>query len=293
MSLIILMGIFGCNRDVVIGVENLPMGESFVLKMDGQTLVHRDFNLWIAESASMRKTHQLQLWYGERQCILSDAVIVGEVGFGDFTHSSNWSCPGLLGYAMHPVGELLVGESEVTVGLWQQIKGEDQEDICGAECPKSNINWLQALEFANQMSMLEGLGQCYRKGKGSDLVEMDPDCTGYRLPTDEEWTTFSSLNPTMPYADSETSETVGWVRDNSDVERHPVCELPRNGYALCDITGNVWEWCWDTFERAQLRRVRGGGFTSVPEVALRENGVDFPANLGAEHIGFRLVRIGR
>ena len=58
---------------------------------------------------------------------------------------------------MHPVGDLLVGESEVTVGLWQQIKGEDQEDVCGAECPKSNINWLQALEFANQMSMLEGL----------------------------------------------------------------------------------------------------------------------------------------
>ena len=77
-----------------------------------------------------------------------------------------------------------------------------------------------------------------------------------------------------------------------NVERHPVCE-PRNGYKLCDVTGNVWEWCWDTFERPQLRRVRGGGFTSVSEVALRENGVDFPANLGAEHIGFRLVRTGR
>ena len=118
---------------------------------------------------------------------------------------------------MHPVGDLLVGESEVTVGLWQQIKGEEQEDVCGAECPKSNINWLQALEFANQMSMLEGLGQCYRKGKEStDVVEIEClDCKGYRLPTDEEWMTFSSLDPTMPYADAEHAETVGWVRGNS------------------------------------------------------------------------------
>ena len=97
----------------------------------------------------------------------------------------------------------------------------------------------------------------------------------------------------MPYADSETASKVAWVRENSNVERHPVCELKANGYQLCDITGNVWEWCWDTPERKELRRVRGGGFTSAPEVALRSNGVDFPANLGAEHVGFRLVRTAR
>ncbi len=293
MHFVILIGLLGCTRDVVVGVEDLPVGESFVLTMDGQTVVNRDFNLWSVEAVSMRKTHQLQLWYGERQCVLTNAVIVGEIGFGELTHRSNWSCPGLLGYKMHPVDDLLVGESEVTVGLWQQIKGEERDDVCGAECPKSNINWLQALEFANQMSMLEGLSQCYRKEETTGSVQMEQDCTGYRLPTDEEWMTFSSLNPVMPYADSETTSEVGWVRDNSDVERHPVCELQRNGYQLCDVTGNVWEWCWDTFDRPKLRRVRGGGFTSIAQVALRENGVDFPKNLGAEHIGFRLVRSAR
>ena len=125
MHFVILIGLLACNRDVVVGVENLPMGESFVLTMDGQPVVNHDFNLWSVESVSMRKTHQLQLCYGERQCVLENALIAGEIGLGELTHRSNWSCPGLLGYKMYPVDELLVGESEVTVGLWQQIKGEE------------------------------------------------------------------------------------------------------------------------------------------------------------------------
>ena len=188
------------------------------------------------------------------------------------------------------------GEDGTAKKAGEGRKGEDQEDVCGADCPKSNINWIQTLEFANQMSMIEGLTQCYRRNETegtANKVERIPECTGYRLPTDAEWMHFSSQDTSMPYADSETASKVAWVRDNSNVERHPVCELKANGYQLCDITGNVWEWCWDTPERKELRRVRGGGFTSAPEVALRSNGVDFPANLGAEHVGFRLVRTAR
>ena len=292
--MILFVTMIGCTRDLVIGVENLPVGESFAVRMDGEQLTNRDFNVWVAPSVSMREDHVVQLWYGEHQCLLTNPTVEGEWGVGELTHKSTWSCPGLLDYRMHSVGELLVGEAEITVGLWQQIKGEETEDTCGADCPKSNINWLQALEFANQMSMLEGLTQCYVRGgeqSGASIsIEAVAGCNGYRLPTDEEWMQFSSQDASKPYADSEQAQTVGWVRENSNLERHPVCERTPNGFQLCDVTGNVWEWCWDTPKRPELRRVRGGGFTSLPEVALRSNGVDFPANLGAEHIGFRLVR---
>ncbi len=281
--------VLGCTRDVVVGVEDLPEGESFVLSLDGVRMDHQSAGMWRASSVDMREQHTLQLWYGERECTLDTSTVSGELGFGDWSHQTAWECPGLLGYAMYPVDDLLVGQSEVTVGLWQLLKGEAQEDTCGARCPKSNINWLQALEFSNQMSIAEGLEQCYQNNP-TGQVDLKEGCTGYRLPTDEEWSRLSSKDSTRPYADSDSAPLVGWVRENSDLQRHPVCELQRNGYDLCDTTGNVWEWCWDTPERTELRRVRGGGFTSAPDVARLDNAVDFPAHLGAEHIGFRLVR---
>ncbi len=289
--LVIAGGLFavGCTRDVVVGVSDLPAGEAFQLTLDGQPMQTLSLNTWSSPALSMRETHQLQLWYGERECTLSNPIVEGQLGFGEWTHKTDWSCAGLIGYEMLPVGELLVGKSEVTVGLWQQLKGEDSEDPCGAQCPKSNLNWLQALEFANQLSMVEGLDQCYTK-EAQGVVTVVSGCNGYRLPTDAEWTELSSQDKSTPFADSQTVTEVGWMRDNSDLQRHPVCQLQTNGFGLCDTTGNVWEWVWDTVQRKELRRVRGGGFTSVADVARLDNVVDFPMGLGAEHVGFRLVR---
>ena len=191
---------------------------------------------------------------------------------------------------MELIDQLWVGKAEVSVGLWSQIQGEDEDDTCGSTCPKSDINWTQTLEFANQLSMSEGLEQCYSPVEGAP-IQVSAECSGYRIPTDSEWMSFASEDSKLPYADNENVTNVGWVKINSGLERHPSCTLDVNGFGLCDITGNVWEFCWDTPpEKPSLRRVRGGGFTSTKEVALLSNSVDFPSSLGAPHIGFRLVR---
>ena len=38
---------------------------------------------------------------------------------------------------------------------------------------------------------------------------------------------------------------VAWYTDNSGRETHDVCGKQKNGYGLCDMSGNVYEWVWD------------------------------------------------
>lgn len=281
--------LMGCSRDVSIGVQNLPEGETFRLEWSGGELKQIEPNQWRATGVASNQSYSMTLWYGQQQCTLDQPELLVEYGLGAVTHLSDWTCAGMMGYEMLEVDELWIGKSEVTVGLWRQLKGDDVEDSCGATCPKSNVNWIQTLEFANQLSMMEGLEQCYVQ-VGEDIPQLKKDCTGYRLPTDDEWMKVST-KVDMPYADSEEAVNVGWVKENSEMKRHPVCEKQPNGFGLCDMTGNVWEWTTEvSVQRPELRRVRGGGFTSAPEVAMRTNAVDFPAHIGAEHIGFRLVR---
>ena len=95
---------------------------------------------------------------------------------------------------------------------------------------------------------------------------------------------------------------------NSMGRTHPTCSKSPNGYGLCDMSGNVWEWVWDHYDadyylslprevtyptgpaKGTVRVQRGGGW----KVAARYQRVYYrdplsPFFLGAT-LGFRLVR---
>jgi sulfatase modifying factor 1 len=179
--------------------------------------------------------------------------------------------------------------------------------------PVSGVNWYDAVKYCNWLSEKEGLTPCYNlKGK---LTECDFSTDGYRLPTEAEWEYAARgghKSQGYEYAGSNNVDDVGWYEGNSGGQTHPVGQKQPNELGLYDISGNMWEWCWDWYGKdyyasspstdpigpssgtgayiADADRARRGGSYREKAIYLR---VAFRGADGATYrgdSGFRLVR---
>ena len=106
------------------------------------------------------------------------------------------------------------------------------------------------------------------------------------------------------YAGSNTVDAVAWHYGNSGGSTHPVGQKSPNAWGLYDMSGNVWEWCWDWYgnyptnasvdpvgPRDGSYRVNRGGSWLIgpadPRAAYR--GRSSPA-CAWSYLGFRLAR---
>jgi formylglycine-generating enzyme required for sulfatase activity len=202
----------------------------------------------------------------------------------------------------------------VTQGEYQSIMGTNPSywSSCGTDCPVESITWDEMAEYANALSVLDGLTECFTCLNGSCRTTISPyTCDGYRLPTEAEWEYAARAGTDYVYAGSNNVGDVAWSSSNSS-STSPVAQLDPNDWGLYDMSGNVWEWIWDLHSSSYYssspssdpegvsiaaNRVKRGGswnrLDSGARVSFRgdvHHEDHAPVGSGVNVLGFRLCR---
>ncbi len=172
-----------------------------------------------------------------------------------------------------------IGRYEVTQELYVAVMGKNPSGHQGDKRapadgevqhlrPVEEVTWYDSIVFCNQLTATTmGEASCVyysdkalRKvysaedGKLARLPYMDMVKKGYRLPLEVEWeyaarggNTDDAESWMLKYAGSDVIEEVTWYNATSPRRSHEVGMKAPNSLGLYDMSGNVWEWCWDWF----------------------------------------------
>ena len=194
-------------------------------------------------------------------------------------------------------------KTEVTQALYESVMGENPSSRKGGNRPVERVNWYEAVQFANQLSDLEGRDRCYEID-GEDVQWTKRDCKGWRLPTEAEWEYAARGGENYKYSGSDNAEEVAWYSENTIPQTHNVGQLKVNGFGLYDMSGNVGEWVWDRHgayskfsqtdplghPSGSKRVVRGGScFNEIRDLRVSNRRYHDP-KVHSSTVGFRLAR---
>jgi formylglycine-generating enzyme required for sulfatase activity len=128
------------------------------------------------------------------------------------------------------VDDFYIGKYEVTQGQYQAITGSNPSRFKGSDRPVEKVSWNDAQDFIRKLN------------PRSDKT--------YRLPTEAEWEYAArSGGKREKYAGGDNVDAVAWYGSNSGGQTHPVGRKAPNSLGLYDMSGNVWEWCQDWYDR--------------------------------------------
>jgi len=166
--------------------------------------------------------------------------------------------------------------------------------------PVRNVSWYDTVKWLNAKSQMEGLmpvysfnGKTYKTGQSTPTVLATAN--GYRLPAETEWEWAARggvASQGYTYSGSNDFNSIAWYAGNSGNSTNAVGTKSPNELGLYDMSGNVFELCFELYTGSnQNRQLRGGGWnwdSTVLSVSHRVQwaGTDWRQN----YFGFRYVR---
>ncbi len=190
-----------------------------------------------------------------------------------------------------------IGKYQFTQGQWKAV-GASKEDDCkyDGEClPVETVSWDEAMACCKKLNQLLGgkLPQGYRLG----------------LPTEAQWE-FAARGGVKScgykYSGDDDIDEVAWYEENTwDVTTKDVGQMKPNELGIYDMSGNVWEWCYDWYGDYPCRAVTdpagpSSGLSRVDRGGSQLNDADYcrltcrdqcsPDDCGLD-IGFRVALV--
>ena len=125
-----------------------------------------------------------------------------------------------------------IGKTEVTQALWKAVMGTNPSCFKGNNLPVECVSWNDCQKFIRKLNALTG--------------------QHFRLPTEAEWEFAcrgGNNSRGYKYSGSNYIDNVAWYWDNSGKKTHPVATKSPNELGIYDMSGNVWEWCSDWYDK--------------------------------------------
>ena len=212
------------------------------------------------------------------------------------------------------------GSYEVTQAQYFVIMGNNPSQYKNGSdssvSPTTTANWpVETVSWNDIMTESTGFNAKLNASLTAQLAQL-PGSYKFDLPTEAQWEyacrahTTSALNNGKEIENTSSEDTnlneVAWYYYHYDDSRHPhrIGELKRNNWGLCDMHGNVWEWCKDMYadyptepvkdpfcDSGTKRVQRGGGWDINPKSCRSACRLgNFPTHSDSV-LGFRLVLV--
>lgn len=144
----------------------------------------------------------------------------------DDAYADDWEKP------VHQVtlSDYYIGQTEVTQALWQAVMGNNPSEFVGNNRPVESVSWDDCQEFIGRLNQITGENFC--------------------LPTEAQWEFAArggNYSKGYKYSGSNDIDAVAFYEASSGGKTRVVGITQANELGIHDMSGNVWEWCYDWY----------------------------------------------